>query len=219
MKITKYPQSAVLIENNNKRILIDPGSFCYTDNFTADSWGKIDVLLFTHEHADHFVPEAAQTILKNNPAVVIISNSSVCKILSSQNIPCQVIKPDEEKLINGVKIKGMKSIHGELPSGKPKPEVIGFLIDDKIYHPGDTLTPPEIPSAEIIFVPISGTVTMDISQAAAFAKQVHPKITIPIHYDSPKYPVNVADFVAEMAGSPVAALKNGESLTMEDYLQ
>jgi len=51
MKITKYPQSAILIENyKGKRVLIDPGSYCYNKSFTPDDWGKIDILLLTHTH-------------------------------------------------------------------------------------------------------------------------------------------------------------------------
>ena len=40
MKITKYPQSAILIEYKKKRILIDPGSYCYNENFKAENWGN-----------------------------------------------------------------------------------------------------------------------------------------------------------------------------------
>jgi L-ascorbate metabolism protein UlaG (beta-lactamase superfamily) len=40
MKITKHPQSAVLIEYKGKRILIDPGSYCYSENFKPQDWGK-----------------------------------------------------------------------------------------------------------------------------------------------------------------------------------
>ena len=78
MKITKYPQSAILIENHkDKKILIDPGSYCYNENFTADNWGKIDILLVTHTHSDHCLPEAIKIIKQNNPDLIIFSNTLI----------------------------------------------------------------------------------------------------------------------------------------------
>lgn len=215
MKITKYPQSAILIEYKNKRILIDPGSYCYNKNFAAKDWGKIDILLLTHTHEDHCLPEAIKIIQQNNPYLIILSNSEVKEKLTLENIDCEILKPNETKQIAHIKIRGIKQIHGELPSSKPKPDVIGFLIDDKIYHPGDTIYMKEKPKAEIFFAPICGTVVMNPKKAAKFSKEINPKIIIPIHYDSPKYPVDVNEFVKEMNGYLIKILKNGESLEID----
>jgi L-ascorbate metabolism protein UlaG (beta-lactamase superfamily) len=216
MRITKYPQSAILIEYKNKKILIDPGSYCYNENFTPNDWGKIDILLLTHIHKDHCFPEAIKVIHQNNQNLIILSNFQVKEKLSLENIECEILKEDQEKEINGIKIKGIKSIHGELPSGKPKPDVIGFLVDNKIYHPGDTIYLNKKPRVEVIFVPICGTVVMDIQEAVKFSKEINPKLIIPIHYDSPKYPVDVNDFVKEMKGYNIKVLKNGETIVLEN---
>jgi L-ascorbate metabolism protein UlaG (beta-lactamase superfamily) len=215
MKITKYPQSAILVEYKHKRILIDPGSYCYNENFAAKDWGKIDILLLTHTHEDHCLPEAIKIIKQNNPNLNILSNSEVKEKLASENITCEILKPSETKQIDNIKITGIKQIHGELPSGKPKPTVIGFLIDDKIYHPGDTIYMKDKPKAEIVFVPICGTVVMNPKEAAKFSKEINPELTIPIHYDSPNYPINVNEFVKEMSGYKVRVLKNGESIEVD----
>ena len=47
----------------------------------------------------------------------------------------KILQPGESTEIDDIKIEGIKSVHGDLPNGKPKPDVIGFLIDDKFYHP------------------------------------------------------------------------------------
>ena len=52
MKITKYPQSCLMIETNNKRILVDAGGLKYQDRF-LEEWKKADVILITHKHGDH----------------------------------------------------------------------------------------------------------------------------------------------------------------------
>lgn len=213
MKITKYPQSAILIEDyKGKRILIDPGSYCYDEKFTPESWGKIDILLFTHIHSDHFMPEVAVTLKKINPDIFIASNGEVCAELAKENIQCKTLKPEEIVDQDDIKIKGTRSIHGNLPNGKPKPDVIGFLIDEMFYHPGDTIYLEEKPYADVVFVPICGVVVMNVIDAAKFVSDINPKIAIPIHYDNPDYPVNVEDF-AKAAGKVVKILKNGEIVT------
>lgn len=215
MQITKYPQSAILIEYKNKKILIDPGSYCYNVNFTADNWGKIDILLITHIHEDHCLPEAIKIIKQNNPDLIILSNFEVKEKLSPENIDCEILRVGQAKQIDDIKITCIKSIHGDLPSGNPKPDVIGFLIGDKFYHPGDTIYLEQKPKTEILFAPICGTVVMNVKEAARFSKEINPKLTIPIHYDSPKYPVDVNEFVNEMNGYNVKVLKNGESIELD----
>lgn len=211
MKITKYPQSAILIEDKGKRVLIDPGKFCYDEDFTPNDWGKINILLITHEHTDHCQPDAIKIIKESNPNIVILTNNSVKNILAAEKIDSEVISPNEEKEIQGFIIRGIKSIHGDLPNGQPKPEVIGFLIDNKIYNPGDTIYLNEKPQADIVFPPICGTVVMNPEEAAEFSKETGAQIAIPVHYDNPVFPVDVNDF-AKALGPTAKILNNGEGI-------
>lgn len=52
MKITKYPQSCVMVEINNKKILIDAGGLKYQEKY-FEAWKKADIILITHKHPDH----------------------------------------------------------------------------------------------------------------------------------------------------------------------
>lgn len=214
MKITKYPQSAILLEYKGQRILIDPGSYCYNEKFTASDWGKIDILLLTHEHSDHCLPEAIKVIADNNPEIIILSNYSVQQVLSESGIGSDILKVGEIRTIKDIEIKGVQSIHGDLPNGKPKPEVLGFLIDNVIYHPGDTIYLSQKPKTKVLFVPICGVVVMNPKEAAKFSKETEAEIAIPIHYDNPGYPVDVNDFKNEL-GENAKILKNGESLELD----
>ena len=51
MKITKYPQSCVMVEINNKKILIDAGGLKYQEKY-FEAWKKADIILITHKHPD-----------------------------------------------------------------------------------------------------------------------------------------------------------------------
>lgn len=49
MKITKYPQSCLLVETKGKKILIDPGTLKYKEEY-FDVWNNVDIILITHKH-------------------------------------------------------------------------------------------------------------------------------------------------------------------------
>ena len=58
MRVTKYPQSCLVVETDGVRLLIDPGVFV-TASYEPDDLGEIDAVLYTHRHADHVDPELA----------------------------------------------------------------------------------------------------------------------------------------------------------------
>lgn len=213
MKIIKYPQSCFLIEYNEINILIDLGTYVFDlMDITPKDFTNIDIVLLTHEHSDHTYLEALKQIYQNNQCPVIC-NKPVHDILQKESIPSEILEYNEIKEIKGIKIKWIESIHGDLPSGNPKPEVLGFLIDNKIYHPGDTIYLEEKPYADVVFVPICGTVVMDFSQAVKFTKEINPKLAIPMHYDSPNYSRDTKSFIESMKDSSieVRVLGFGES--------
>ena len=56
MKITKFPQSCLLIETKGKKILIDPGNLKYKEEY-FDIWNNVDIILITHKHKVHDTSE------------------------------------------------------------------------------------------------------------------------------------------------------------------
>jgi L-ascorbate metabolism protein UlaG (beta-lactamase superfamily) len=199
MKITKYPQSCILINYKSKKILIDPGTFVYQQtSLKPEDWKNIDILLLTHEHFDHVDPKSIKIIVDNNHPIILTNKSVNDLLMKEVNVNSDIINPGDLKIIDGIKIKGVFSQHGPLPDGRDAPDVIGFLIDDKIYHPGDTIYLDEKPLSDIVFVPICGTVVMDAIQAAKFVNEIGCKLAIPIHYSNPKYPTDTDYFKDEM---------------------
>ncbi len=62
MKIKKIGHCCLVIEINGKRIMTDPGSFI---NRTGKNWKQcIDLILYTHEHQDHYHLETLKEFLK-----------------------------------------------------------------------------------------------------------------------------------------------------------
>ena len=63
MKVTKYPQSCLMVETNNKKILIDAGGLKYQDKF-LDCWKNVDLVLITHKHGDHIKVDVLKELNK-----------------------------------------------------------------------------------------------------------------------------------------------------------
>ena len=75
---------------------------------------KLDMLIFTHEHEDHFCAEYVKEALEKNPTLIIYSTKSVIDILREMNIPednLYQVTDGEQIIINGLHITFMQSIH------------------------------------------------------------------------------------------------------------
>lgn len=216
MLITKHAQSCLLIEAHGTRILIDPGYFVFQDEgLTPDSFPKIDLLIFTHEHKDHFDIENVIRIIELSKLVVLAPQSVADQLKNVANV--EVTGEGYSKQFAGVKVEAFVSEHGPLPNGNTPPEVVGVVIDDgekRLYTPGDSVWLNQSTRADIVAVPICGKVVMDIATAKTELEKLQPELAVPIHYDNPVFPVDVADFESAMQDSPVAikVLKWGELL-------
>lgn len=199
MKITKFPQSCLLIETKGKKILVDPGTLKYKDEY-FDIWNSVDIILITHKHSDHCNVEVLK---KLNDNIKIYSNNEVSN--NYPELPIKLVKEGEIiNFENGITIEVVHAEHGYIPPMKNGAKVIenvGYIIDDKenrTYITSDTICFQNEYKCDIMCVPISDYgVVMGAFEAALFAKEANAKLVIPLHADSPKYPVNF-EFVKEM---------------------
>lgn len=175
MKITKFGQCCLLIETVNKRILTDPGRFSVSQNEVSD----IDLILITHEHADHLHVESLQAIIKNNPQATVITNEGVGKMLSDLAIPYQVLKEAQETLVYGVSIEAFEGKHVEIFEDFGQVQNTGFFIDKSLFYPGDAYINPQKP-VEVLALPVSGP-WCKASDAITYACTLNPKKAFPVH--------------------------------------
>jgi L-ascorbate metabolism protein UlaG (beta-lactamase superfamily) len=203
MKITRFFQSCLLIEENGARILIDPSGQEKDRDF-----GKLDAVLYTHEHPDHFDADMAQAFVEQGIAPVYANASTAKQIKASKTL----VKDGQEFDIAGLKIKVIELPHCLMVDGSEGPQNTGYLINIKIFHPGDgkELTGLKV---DTLAVPISGP-DISLKDAYAFAKQVAAKQVIPIHYDYLGGNPDFFDSTAQKAGIKTHALNIGESVNI-----
>lgn len=200
MKIKKYVHATISLEIGGKVLLFDPGKYNFgggrfdLDYLKEDHFDKVDLLLLTHTHADHYFPEAVEKIISMCQPI-IISNSEVGGELSKKSVEHFELKAGEEITLDGITIKAITCDH--VVDG------IGYLVkkgENSVYFVGDSLyQAPEISSVDVLFVPIGNRgLVMGPEEAAKFTSKVNPKFVIPVHYESPKDTVFPYEFQEAM---------------------
>ncbi|MCI8587040.1 MAG: MBL fold metallo-hydrolase, partial [Clostridia bacterium] len=117
MKITKFPQSCLLIETKGKKILVDPGNLKYKEEY-YNIWNTVDIILITHKHPDHCNTEVLKKLNKN---ITIYSTKEVQDTNKSLNI--NIVKENDIIELDNIKIEVVHAIHGYQPLLKGNKEV------------------------------------------------------------------------------------------------
>lgn len=218
MKITKYPQSCLLVETKGKKILIDPGTLKYKEEY-FDVWNNVDIILITHKHPDHCNTEILEKISNN---VKIYSTQEVKDANKSLNI--NIIKENNIIELDSIKVEVVHAIHGYQPLLKGAKEIsenVGYIIDDgenRLYTTSDTICFKNDYKADILCIPVTGYgLTMSAFEAALYSKEVGATLTIPIHMDNPAFPPDFK-FIEEMFNKydvEYEILENDESIEVE----
>lgn len=196
MKITKYPQSCLMIETSGKKILVDPGKLKYQDNF-KEEWAKSDIVLITHKHGDHIYDELVKEI--NKP---IYSTNEVQ--MAFPDLKINIVKENDVLTFDNLRIEVVKAIHGYNPllkGGKEVLENVGYIIDDgvhRLYTTSDTICFNNDYRCDIVVLPVTAHgLTMSSYEAALFAKDLEANLVLPIHMDNDFYPTDV-NYMREM---------------------
>lgn len=170
MKISKHIHSCLVVEDQEKVFLIDPGSYSFDyKGLDLNTVEKLDYILITHQHLDHMDIRFIKELLDKFPEARIISNKSVAEILIKEKYPVSV---SGDSLV-----QTEPAPHERLFEGEP-PENSIFIINNTLTHPGDSLhfnlTTP------VLALPIQAS-WGSLTQAVDLALTLKPKIIIPIH--------------------------------------
>ena len=175
MRITKFGQCCLLIEEKGLRIITDPGNYSVAQNEVEN----VDIILITHEHQDHFHVDSIKKIIARNPKVKIISNSAVGALLAKENIPFTLVADGDESTEKGVLIEGMGRDHAIIWGDFGKCENTGYMVANKLFYPGDSFYNPKR-SVDTLALPVAGP-WMKISEAIDYLLAVKPKKAFPVH--------------------------------------
>jgi L-ascorbate metabolism protein UlaG (beta-lactamase superfamily) len=199
MKVTWLGQAGLLFDNGSLTVMIDP--------YLSDSVRKVDpknyrrtpiderffdltpdVMIFTHDHLDHYDPETAPRFLeKQDKVMTVLCPTSVWQKARKCGGGHNYVEFNRytEWTEGDLRFSAVKAAHSDAYA-------IGVLIEDltekKTYYvTGDTLYSSEIfadipRGVSILFLPINGVGNnMNTRDAERFAEKVGAEKTVPFH--------------------------------------
>ena len=196
MKITYLGQAGFLFEKNAFKIMIDPYLSNSVEKINPENYRRVavdesffeikpDVMIFTHNHLDHYDPETVKHFIIPDSKITVLAPKSVWedvrKIGGDNNYV--LFNRHTTWTENGIKFTAVKAEHSDITP-------IGIIIDDgekKYYITGDTLYNEEIfedipEDIYALFLPVNGVGNnMNKTDAARFAKRINAKKTVPMH--------------------------------------
>ncbi len=186
LNITFIGHGTLMFEYSGKVIDVDPVSM-YAD---FSKLPKADLILVTHEHADHLDPKAIEAV--KTPKTTIIINPGFAKTLNPDSAKtlsyATVMRNGETKTVAGITIEAVPAYNPEKPQFHPRGNGNGYVLTfggKRVFVAGDTENVPEIKALrniDVAFLPMNLPFTMTPEQVADVAKSMRPKILYPYHY-------------------------------------
>jgi L-ascorbate metabolism protein UlaG (beta-lactamase superfamily) len=165
--ITKYTHSCVRLELDTGAVLvIDPGVWS-----EASALHGADAVLITHEHADHI---DALRLAGLGAPVFAPAGADI-----DERFPLTRLAPGESFTAAGVQIRTYGGKHAPTHRNQPACANLGYLVDDRLYHPGDSLSPPDRP-VETLLIPMQAA-WLKTTEAIEFAQSVAAQRAFGIH--------------------------------------
>ena len=179
MKIKVFNQAAIKIEST-KNIYFDPYQI-------KEEFHDADYIFITHDHYDHYDEESIKNIMKSETMIVVPEclKERVSKLTTNYFL----VSPNEKYNLADLSFETTFSYNIDKPFHPKEKGYVGYKIkleDKHLYIMGDTdyLEENLHMTCDICFIPIGGTYTMDVQEAAAYINELKPELAIPIHYGS-----------------------------------
>ena len=197
MTITWLGQAGFALEHKDKIILIDPYLSDSCGKANPNSWRRTpidphylelrpDVIVLTHDHADHTDMETLEHYLPGEGGVLVLAAANAwshVRTLGGSN--------NYVRMRPGTRWSWEGLVFTAVPAQHSDPEAMGIIVDDgekKYYFTGDTLYSEDIFPAlprdlYAVFVPINGVGNnMNALDAADFAARTGAVYSVPVHF-------------------------------------
>lgn len=181
MKITKFTHACVRLEKDGSIITVDPGGFSEIEQACQGA----DAILITHEHPDHIDPDRVLEVLAAQPETVLYAPSAVVAMLgdkASTEVGARIMEaaPDSQLEIAGFQVRTFGGQHALIHPLVPLVANIGYLFDDAVYHPGDSLVVPYRAEPEVLLIPFHAPWSK-VSEVVDFLISVRAPLALPVH--------------------------------------
>ena len=207
MRLTKYSHACVRAEGDGV-LVVDPGIF--SERAALDG---VDAILITHEHADHMNVDALTDALSTQPAVRIFTHADVVPKLGDLASVTTAVGTGDTFTAAGFDVRVYGGQHAVIHPDIPRIANLGYLLDGRVYHPGDSYDLPGDAEIDTLFVPVSAP-WLKASETVDFIRAVRPRHAYALHDAllNDAYASLLNPLLDRLAGTGYRRLDPGESL-------
>ncbi len=194
MKITFLGHACLLIETNNKKIIVDPfisGNPLINGSIKPENL-KVDYILITHAHQDHVLD--VEVIMQNNPQAKIVSNFEIITYYGQKDFEGHAMNHGGSWQFDFGKLTMVNAWHSSsFADGTYGGNPAGFVLesnDKSIYIAGDTGLSmdmkiiPLFTKLDLAILPLGDNFTMGIDSAVVAADYVQCNKILGYHFDT-----------------------------------
>jgi L-ascorbate metabolism protein UlaG (beta-lactamase superfamily) len=175
MELTKHGHSCVRFDDGDRTLVVDPGAFSDLDAALDGA----HAVLITHEHRDHLDPDRLRAAARADPRLRVWAPASVADTLADLGEQVTAVGAGESFEAAGFAVQTFGGQHALIHPLIPIVANVGYLLNDAVYHPGDSLIVPPVP-VETLLLP-SMAPWARISDLIDFAIAVRAPQAFPIH--------------------------------------
>lgn len=208
MHLTFLGHSSIMLATNDNRVVyIDPSG-------DIANYSKVaDLILISAFDYDHCSLGVLQKI--RGEETVIIGTSEV----AANILGCHSLHIGEVFEQNWFKVAGVEVVSRQ-PQQRGK---IGFLLtleNKTVYYTSDTEMSQSLAKikADVVVVPVGGTLTMKARTAAELVELIRPKVAIPVHWGSREGSRDDAELFKELSEArgetKVYIMEEGKTVTL-----
>lgn len=174
MQLTKLGHSCVRLEKGGATLVIDPGMWSEPDALSG-----ANAVLVTHEHGDHLNPDEIRAALTADGSLELWSTEPVVAQFAEFGGRVHPVSAGDAFSAAGFDVVVSGGQHAQIVSQIPVIPNVGFAVDDKVFHPGDSFTLPGRP-VEALLVPVSAP-WLKFSEVAEYIAAAGAKRGFAIH--------------------------------------
>ena len=159
----------------------------YFDVYNLKEKGEAKFVFITHSHFDHFSSEDIKKIITSDTIIVCpkvmyqdVLKFNCEKFFVEQNCKCD---------LGDIKFETFASYNIDKTFHPKESGFVGYIVEiegKRVAVVGDSDNTKELRNvkADILFIPVGGTYTMNVDEAVEATLVINPKLVIPTHYGS-----------------------------------